>query len=198
MPRQIPIKEVADAAISGIEKAYKFHDELSGGEPFSIAPEYLVTCHIAQSIYKLDGSLCLLLEHAISDIIECSGAKCCGKYADDLRKNGRSDIVLYWKKGDPRAIIEVKSPVVGTYEYSKDLYRIAEILKLNKKDHTLQFCTFAYYLGKAKNNLADANDKIYEDAKEIADYYGHKFEHFEKVHPRYDIPWLASCIIFKK
>ena len=137
MSKAISIDKIIEATLDGIDESMDIYQKWSGGEWLWNAPEYLITVKIAENIANLDGNKYITLEDNVDYILDVSNAKGKGQVSDLTRKNGRSDIVLWWAGGRPRAIIEVKNTVFRLDKIAKDIDRIQEILKRKKIDSSL-------------------------------------------------------------
>lgn len=168
MPK-ISRQAIANKIINGIENAHKEHDKWSGGKWLSRAPEYLMTTNIARSLTTIDCNNYVTLEHSPRSLLRDSGALTKGRLNNNIRADGRVDIVLWWGKADaPRTVIEVKNNV-GTYAHIKcDIDRVVALLKKNTGDSSLQFGAVAFYVDrKDKSSNIPAKDLIVNIIKKI-------------------------------
>ena len=124
MSKAISIEKIIEATLDGIDESMNIYQKWSGGEWLWNAPEYLITVKIAENIANLDGNKYITLEDNVDYILDVSNAKAKGQISDLARKNGRSDIVLWWADGTPRAIIEVKNAVFRLDKIAQDIDRI--------------------------------------------------------------------------
>lgn len=142
------------------EKAVADFYELSGGAWFDEAPEYFLTTYLASSIQKLNKSYALL-EVNVGETRKEAKAYRRGRPANNERRNGRYDFVIYWANGNPRGAIEVKSPlwIVDENKLSPDFDRLCTTISANS-DSTFQFGAFVYYASvsdpKVKHDNASA------------------------------------------
>ena len=172
MSKAISIEKIIEATLDGIDESMNIYQKWSGGEWLWNAPEYLITVKIAENIANLDGNKYITLEDNVDYILDVSNAKTKGQISDLARTNGRSDIVLWWAGGTPRAIIEVKNAVFRLDKISQDIDRIQEVLKSKKLDTSLQFGLIAFYIdrgyksGNAKENVKKRIYKIHSEIKE--------------------------------
>jgi hypothetical protein len=173
MSKQISIDRIIEATLDGIDESMSVYQKWSNGEWLWNAPEYLITVKIAENISNLDGNKYITLEDNVDYILDVSNAKNKGQVSELARTNGRSDIVLWWAGGKPRAIIEVKNSVFTLNNISKDIDRIEEVLKSKKLDTSLEFGLIAFYIdrnykrGNAKENIQNKIHKIYKEIQEI-------------------------------
>ncbi|NOX15652.1 MAG: hypothetical protein GXP61_06470 [Epsilonproteobacteria bacterium] len=172
MSKAISIDKIIEAILDGIDESMNIYQKWSGGEWLWNAPEYLITVKIAENIANLDGNKYITLEDNVDYILDVSNAKGKGQVSDLARTNGRSDIVLWWAGGTPRAIIEVKNAVFRLDKIAQDIDRIQEVLKSKKLDTSLQFGLIAFYIdrgyknGNAKENIKKRIYKIHSEIKE--------------------------------
>ncbi len=162
------------STLDGIDESMKVYKKWSGGEWLGNAPEYLITVKIAENIAKIDGSKYITLEDNVDYILDLSSDKPKEKVSDLARANGRSDIVIWWAKGTPRAIIEVKNAVFRFGKIKKDIDRIQEALKNKQLDTSLQFGLIAFYIDrgyKKGNAKEEVQDKIYQIYNKIVENY---------------------------
>jgi len=174
MSKAISIEKIIEATLDGIDESMNVYQKWSGGEWLWNAPEYLITVKIAENIANLDGNKYITLEDNVDYILDVSNAKAKGEISDLARTNGRSDIVLWWARGTPRAIIEVKNAVFRLDKIAQDIDRIQEVLKSKKLDTSLQFGLIAFYIDRGyKNGNAQENvqKRIYKIHSEIKDVY---------------------------
>jgi len=166
MSNAISIDKVIESTLNGIDESMNLYQEWSGGEWLWNAPEYLITVKIAENIANIQGSKYITLEDNVDYILDVANAKGQGRIPEEIRKNGRSDIVLWWADETPRAVIEVKNSVFRLGKISGDIDRIQEILKRKKANNTLQFGLIAFYID---NNYKSGNAqiKIEEKIKKI-------------------------------
>lgn len=174
MSKEISINNVIKATLNGIDESMKDYQDWSGGEWLWNAPEYLITVKIAENLAKIKGSKYITLEDNVDYVLNLAGQKNKGAISDKTRANGRSDIVLWWGDGTPRAIIEVKNSVFRLKQIAKDIDRIREVLKKKKKKSTIKFGLIAFYIdrnyktGEAKKKI---EKKIYKIREEILEAY---------------------------
>ena len=170
--------ELLGCLIRGGEKAVADFSELSGGEWFDEAPEYFLTTYLASSIRKLEKT-CALLEVHVGETRQEAGANRRGRPANNERRNGRFDFVVYWANGNPRGVIEVKSPlwVVDENKLRPDFERLCTSISANRNS-SLQFGVFAYYASvsdpkrkhtNASGKLRELIDNIHGRAVDYAD-----------------------------
>lgn len=166
-----------DCLIRGGERAVRDFAALSGGEWFDEAPEYFLTTYLASSVQKLEKTNALLEVH-VGETRKEARVYRRGRPANDERRNGRFDLVLYWANGNPRGLVEVKSPlwVVDENKLGPDFGRLCKTISSSRKS-SFQFAAFIYYASvsypeKKHNNasekLRELVDKIYGRATTFA------------------------------
>ncbi|RLA63361.1 MAG: hypothetical protein DRQ78_06980 [Epsilonproteobacteria bacterium] len=172
MSKAISIDKIIESTLDGIDESMNVYQEWSGGEWLWNAPEYLITIKIAENIASIEGSKYITLEDNVDYVLDLARAKGQGKVSGKARTNGRSDIVLWWANGTPRAIVEVKNSVFRLDKIAHDIDRIREILKRKKSKSTLQFGLISFYIdrgyktGNAKENVESKIYKIFDEIKE--------------------------------
>ena len=174
MSKATSVKKIIEKTLDGIDESMEVQQKWSGEEWLWNAPEYLITVKIAENIAKINKNQYITLEDNVDYILDISNAKDNGKAHNKVRANGRTDIVLWWANGTPRAIIEVKNSVFRLNKISKDIDRIQEILKTKKDKTTLQFGLIAFYIdrGYKKGNAKEKiKNRIYKIDKEIKEQY---------------------------
>ena len=150
--------EILDKCIKGIEKSFHEYLQWSSDEWLWNAPEYLVTVNIAKKLFKIKGAKFITLEDNIRKTLKTANAKLKGKVSNQVRPDGRSDIVFWWGKGTPRGIVEVKNAIYRKDSLQEDLDRIYGLLK---KSSDMEFGVTTFYIDR---NYKKGNaNKILED-----------------------------------
>lgn len=205
MSRQIGLDKTIKAIISSIENAQEDYRSWSGGDWLWTAPEYLLTTYIARSIWSIDGSKMVTLEHNTKGVMVDGGAITRGRIPKKARPDGRVDIILWRANGEPRGVIEVKNQVRAYSVISDDVERIDKILHKNNDISSFQFGCIAFYTSSKTDKKGAAYEKIvktFESIKKSAvakesDTVKVKL-HNSKIHQEEDSAWAAACLIFKK
>jgi len=172
MSKAISIDKIIQSTLDGIDESMEVYQKWSGGEWLWNAPEYFITVKIAENIAKINGNKYITLEDNVNYILDLSNANNKGQVADTARGNGRSDIVIWWANGKPRAIIEVKNAVFRLDKITHDIDRIEEVLKSKQFETSLQFGLIAFYIdrnyktGNAKEKIEERIYKIYDEITE--------------------------------
>lgn len=206
MPRQISINEIIEAILTGYTTAQVMHEQMSGGWWLWKAPEYFITTSVAQSIFNLDSSKFITLEHGSTSALEDAGAKGRGRLPNDVREKGKVDLLLWWANETPRAIIEIKNQIYSKEQYDKDIKRIRSFLQRNSHKSSLQFGVFAFYesassgLRKtAEEKIVGRTNRIFENTKSMlgADFKASLYT--TNIHNELEEnAWLAACILIKQ
>lgn len=178
--------ELLKATLDGIIKAYKTYFKWSGEQWLWNAPEYLLTVKIAENIANIDKSKFVTLEDNVKTTLAHAGAVGQGRTSSKLRGNGRFDIVVWWAKTDPRAVIEVKHRVYMYQNIEEDINRICHTLKRKSNNSSINCGIMAFYMDRkylknAKEQIETSMLKIIKQAKEKVEYEGLNIE------PRYKI-----------
>ena len=152
--------EILNACIEGIKKSEEEYDEYSNGQWLWNAPEYLLTVNIFKKLGEINKSKFITLEDNVKKILKNAKTKIRGPLKKTIRPDGRSDIILWWGKGTPRGIIEVKKDVWGLTHIQNDINRILNILK---KESDIELGVLAFYIYghyKSKNPTSKLEKKI--------------------------------------
>lgn len=117
-------EELISTTLSAILDTHDSYLEWSGSEWLWNAPEYLLTVKIAEKLANIDKNKFITLEDNVNKTLNSSNAKGRGRIPSKIRANGRFDIVVWWAKGDPRAVIEVKHRVYKFANIEEDVNRV--------------------------------------------------------------------------
>lgn len=159
--------EILNACVEGIKKSFKEYKDWSGGEWLWNAPEYLITVNIAKELNKINKSKFITLEDNVKETLKNANAKIKGNLKEKIRANGRSDIIIWWGKGTPRGIIEVKNAVFLINHIFDDVNRILGLLE---KDSDIELGVISFYIDRhyeTKNPIEKVEEKIKEIIKEL-------------------------------
>ncbi len=153
MSRGMPKKQVFASVLHGIEQASESFCKISGWESLWYAPEYFLTCAIASALAE-SGSGETTIEDGVRQTMKIAGANGPGKPRNGLRKGGRFDLVLWWKQGTPRAVIEVKHPLYSPSKvFEDDIIRIRDVLDASlKTGGSFQFGGLSFWTGANQTN----------------------------------------------
>jgi hypothetical protein len=159
--------ELLDCLIRGGERAVADFAKLSCGEWFDEAPEYFLTTYLASSLNNLDKTTALL-EVPVGKTREEAGAIRRGAPSKNERRNGRFDLVVYWANGNPRGVIEVKSPVhvVDENKLGPDFDRLCTAISVNSES-SFQYGAFVYYASVSKPKETAKHDNATAKLREL-------------------------------
>jgi len=176
-----------DACLNGVKDSFEEYYEWSNSDWLWLAPEYLLTVNIAKRIWSIPKrAKFVTLEDNVRGVLKDAEIKSRGRLKESMRPSGRSDIIIWWGKGTPRGIIEVKNAVYQKSDIQMDLDRIYGMLE---KASQMQFGAIVFYMdrhfkrGNAKEILEERiNEKFIEPIKEEAKAKG------------FDFLWKYKCI----
>lgn len=204
MKGRVSVSTVVSACIEGITNAQNQYVSMSGGDWVYWAPEYFITSSIAQSLHNASGKKYITIENGAYDALYYAGAVGQGRLHRDIRPSGRFDLLLWWAKGHPRAVIEVKNRVFNKSQYESDLKRIAAVISRKKDSSTMEFGVFAFY-SATKNSSSKCSHDILEQRKKIIKnnakkIIGDQFKvtlHTSETIVDDEHAWLAGCILIE-
>jgi hypothetical protein len=200
---KISITKIHDAIIKGIENAQKKYNEWSGDDWLSWAPEYVLTCHIAEQISQIEGSKYVTLESGVKYTMSEAGALKKGRLSVKSRPFGKFDILVWKGNEEPRAIIEVKNSVITYHKIRKDIIRIQEVLSKSADSSTLQFGALAFY-SEAKDSSRNHGRDIlikrmenfwYKAKEQVGESLDVSIK--KAIHSEDEWHWGACCYLFK-
>ena len=116
------ISNFESACLRGVQSAFKTHYQFTGGLSLGNAPEAFIQGQIAFALSKLAY---VTLESHVYETLSEAGAETRGKAPRN--KNGRIDLVTWWKKGTPRFLIEVKK-LLHKEAITADVKRLKQLL----------------------------------------------------------------------
>ena len=138
-----PMAKIIENTLKGIGKAQRDYERWSGGNWLYQAPEYLMTTYVAKELATYtEHSYYITLEHNTAEAVSDAGGMRPGRPRNDLRPNGRFDILLWWGNGSPRAIIEAKKHISQYKHISADVSRMCTVLEQHT---TIGHGIMAYY-----------------------------------------------------
>jgi len=169
-------------------------------------PEYFLTVQISHGITSLENCY-LSLEDNVRETMYEAKANGPGKPRHGLRHNGRFDIVLWWKGGKPRAVIEVKHPLYEPTEvFKKDIIRIRDTLVTSQRNGgTFQFGCLAFWTGadtpkrihdSPTHRIEEKTDKLLYEAKKIAGD-ACKVSIRRTIHEKDEWAWAAVLLVLE-
>ncbi|MCZ0942296.1 MAG: hypothetical protein OXJ53_04495, partial [Gammaproteobacteria bacterium] len=153
-------------------KAHRDSERWSGVNNYlRWAPEYLATTYIAREISTIRRPHYLTLEKNVREAIKQAGGSGPGRPPKDLRTTGRFDIVLWYVKPSPRAVIEVKRQPDGFATLRGDVARICSTLS---RETDIGYGLMAYYIsfdtGAQKHSVDRLTGKVEKISKEARDF----------------------------
>lgn len=174
---------------------------MSGGYWVWTAAEYMLTTYIAKELSDMRGAKFVTVESNGLESINHAGAIAPGPKPSKARLSGRFDILLWWGKAKPRAVIEVKNQPGGQSGWCHDIDRIISVLKISASKSTIKFGAFAYYY-----SAADGKSKVREKFEEVETYAREKIPNGYSVHQATpeihdegsEGAWGAACLIIKR
>ena len=145
-----------------------------------LAPEYLFTVYICQEIRCIENPPQVDIEDCVEAAMFDAGGWGQGKIPDDVRRNGKIDIVLSYDDHTPFAIVEVKV-VSAPSEVQGDVQRIYRILNRNNR---IRHGMLALIIsGQSENQYGLLADRITTFEECIPDYV-----------PEYDVTPTVRCL----
>lgn len=110
-------------------------------------------------------------------------------------------MLLWWAKGDPRAVIEVKNRGFNKTQYESDLKRITAVLNRKKANSTMEFEAFAFYTATDDSSTKHAIDTLKQRVLTIQqnaqDIIGNKFKatlYTNDIVVDDESAWFSDCI----
>lgn len=201
---RVSVSTVVSACLEGITNAQNQYVSMSGGDWVYWAPEYFITSSIAQSLHNTSGRKYITIENGAYDALYCAGAVGQGRLHRDIRPSGRFDLLLWWAKRHPRAVIEVKNRVYNRSQYESDLKRIVAVINRKKDNSTMEFGIFAFYSATGNSSKKSSRDilekrkeNIENNAKKII---GKQFKvalHASEIIVDSKQAWFAGCILIQ-
>ena len=194
------MNKVIEAVLNGLNNSHKEYLEWAG-EWLWHAPEYLITVGIATQLKNETNYV--TLENGIRETIKNSGAATQGKLKDELRPNGKSDILLWSSSEEPRAVIEVKNQPKSYSSLKKDVDRIIGMLEEGKKESSLEFGIIAFHISltdlptkKSEDRLNDKISNITSSFKKHIEPMGYSAQH-KHIGPETEgeDSWCSTCLV---
>ena len=172
----IPEKEVIiEAVINGINTAKNNFAEWTGEKLFlSYAPANFISMHIAQEINKLENKPEIFINASIADTLKCA-LPSRNDYKNFMKNNNINDRLFCINLDDrfdhetnqdsiARVIMSTKNGVRNVKdEYINDIEVMAKVLNYkDKKDSSLDYAIFAFYLDISNSARIKAKKRIEE------------------------------------
>ncbi|GLQ74060.1 hypothetical protein [Vibrio penaeicida] len=204
MKGRVSKSAIVDVCLEGVISSQKQYEAMSGGDWVCWAPEYFITSCLAQSLNQMPGSKYVTIENGAYDALDYAGAVGKGRLHGDIRSNGRFDLLLWWAKGDPRAVIEVKNRVLNKTQYEADLKRITAVLKRKKLESTMEFGAFAFYSATDDSSTKNSSEILIQRQatiqKNAQDIVGDEFcatLHSSDIKIEGESGWFAGCLLIE-
>ena len=181
------MERIVSPVIDGLERAVNDHYDFSrrsdyyeGQRSAWMAPEYLFTVCICQEIRRIENPPQVDIEDCVEAAIFDAGGWGQGRIGDNVRRDGKIDIVLSCDDHTPLAIVEVKV-VYAPNEVWKDARRIYGILSRN---NGIQHGMLALIIsGQSESQSGLLADRVASFKKCIPDYV-----------PEYDVTPTVRCL----
>ena len=168
MTQTFKMREIGNTTFKAMESAALLYREMTGGDAIR-ATEYFFTVAVGCAIHKKlikkpNFGGFLGFERNTKAVLNEARATTVGKKSKDKRiENGNCDIVLYYEKKLPRAVIEVKGNLYKGAQAKADIVRIAEMLISNIAKNSLQTGVFAFVTTKKEPDAATTLDNRLKD-----------------------------------
>lgn len=187
------------AILGGIKKAQQDYEKMSGLWVWQGA-EYWITSYVARALWKIYGDKSVVVEGDSNSTLDAAGRK--RGRTPKIAKNKRYDIVLYFKHGKPRAVVEIKVQAASKMSIETDIKRVIAAVKKSK----LRFGAVGYYWAEDSGSQKSANEKVIgyakgleERAKKIADKQGMNTTcKWYRTTKGGKSAWLAGCILVEE
>ncbi len=179
MKFDINYKEIVDSCHKGIEDAQLNYVRVTGGFCLKEAPEYYVTSSIFDTVGNLDN-VYAELESRVSTTITNAEARGRGKLKQNIRPEGRCDIVVWHEDTEdedkyyPTIPIEVKCDPIDMQKSKDDIVRLAGMLQKNSETSSIQACIFTCYLEKATKD--ELQKRIQQVVNQLVSYIPDQLE----------------------
>ncbi|MFB1077638.1 hypothetical protein [Photobacterium damselae] len=205
MKGRVPKSIVIERCIQEVMSAQNQYEAMSGGDWVCWVPEYFITSCLAQSLNKIQGGKYVTIDNEAYYALDYAVAVGQEWLHEDIRSNGCFDLLLWWAKGDPRAVIKVKNRVGNKTQYEADLKRITAVLKRKKQYFMMGFGTLVFYFATDNSSARTALEKleqlrtiIEKNAKEMvgSDFRATLYQSKIKVEGKG--AWFAGCILIEK
>ena len=146
MSRAISRKKIEDAILDGARNAHDEWRKVSGYQSLEYAPELFIQAKIFTALWGA-GCPYVTLEDGVDNLFQVAGASRVGRSP----RKGRVDIVVWWKKDQPRTLIEVKK-AKACNACNADAKRVRQTINRRGK-------------GDAKNSIESGYLVVYTSAK---------------------------------
>ena len=188
-------ENITDAVIRGIQSAKTNYSFWTADELFlSYAPPKFLTIHVSQEIAKLSNSPEIFIDATIADILRCSLPNRAG-FRDFMKEKYLAQDVIcltlderFEHKTDndsiSRVIMSIKNGVRNVQEeYKNEVEKMCKMIERdNKKDSTLDYGVFAFYLdisNSARKKSQKRLDEIIESFDKIVSSHNNLKSNFK-------------------
>ena len=188
-------EDVVKVILSGIQKAHEDYCRMSGGRWMWCGPEYWITTYVAKELWKLYGDGFV--------VAEASSDKMTSVTEEDPGRtpvhNMRFDIALYFPKGTPHAVIEIKNQQQKA-NLLEDVDRVLTALS----EYGLRFGALAYYYSAhrkqkdAKKAVEEYAEKLRKKAESHAADRKCSAKSTFRIFVENGDAWLAECIVLER
>ncbi|UYK83713.1 hypothetical protein NG827_14720 [Xanthomonas sacchari] len=117
-----PLAPFQMACIKGVRLAFQKHHRFTGGYSLKQAPEAFIQGEIACALSKV--ARYVTLESSVQMLLERANAELRGKKP----RNGRIDLAVWWERGTPRLVIEIKK-FYSNDSINADAKRLRQVLR---------------------------------------------------------------------
>ena len=177
--------QIIYAIQEGAKEAQKNYNDASSSLLFA-APEYFMTVHIFQSIFKVTLPDSLTLEHGIRDLLKTNPPR--GRKIKELSGGAKLDIILWYPNtGKVRGFIEVKKHASDCEE---DIRRICYMLKNDGRFGVSISGIYQQYSSTGSPNRQDAENTLISKLGQIEI----NVRHIINNHPGYTLELLHDEI----
>ena len=204
MPK-VSLQKIMENIILGAKKAWKDYYTFSGGDWLWKAPEYYLTSKIFDSLGRL---VMVELEPIIKDTFNNSGGKRPGRPPKYLNLKGRFDISIWWERGYPRGVLEVKKLFSSSYNgIFSDLKEIIDTLNHINDNSTIQFGGCVIYtdaIDASKSSKEIVNSRIskvknfYKEAAKKNNFSFYQNEYIKEIKEEKSSWGVICCLLVKK
>lgn len=204
-------EQIPRLVVGGITSAFRRYQRWTLGEKWlGHAPELFVSVEIASHVREGLSNCRVDMEASVREASRNARSNARGRPLNAQRFNGRYDILVSRKNGQPWCAIEVKSPVWSVSSgLVSDIERITSAISHRSRGSSLSCGAVAFYSGFAKpqrkNKTAqDALDALGANAEAAAKRAANEFTdmsfklHQSKFKPGdEDDGWQAFCLFFQ-
>ncbi len=187
--------EIIESVLKGIKTAKTNYSHWTADELYlSYAPPKFLSIHVSQEIAKLKNSPEIFIDASVADILRCSLPKR-DAFKEFMKKNYLTQDFMcitlderFEHKTDndsiSRVIMSIKNGVRNVQEeYKDEIHKMCKMInRENKKDSTLDYAVFAFYLdisNTARKKSQKRLDEILESFDSIVSNYNNLKSNFK-------------------